>query len=220
MYIIDKNKDYYDYLSSPHIYGTDKSIVLDRRGSTVITDKSLVNLVYSPYTPSSSFRKIGYFFLLEIGFEQHIIEVIDIKFREEWMRTDELISCSFKKVYTFSNNKPTHLYSDLPISIREVSLDYVWGNKGREFKYKFDSTGSYSFSDIIRTTSDNQIVKLPILKETSLTSLFTPEEIWRALQTYLSSLNNDQDKETDLTDVERAEIHGFDKKTSFRNPIK
>ena len=218
MYIIDKNKDYYDYLSSPHIYGTDKRIVFDRRGSTATTDESLVKLVYSPYT--SSFKKRGYFFLLEIGFEQHIIEVVDIKFREEWMRTDELISCSFKKVYKFSNHKPTHLYENLPMSIREVELDYVWGNKGREFKYTFDKTGSYSFSDIIRATSDNQIVKLPLLKETSLTSLFTPEDIWRALQTYLSSLNNDQDKETDLTDVERAEKHGFDRVTSFRNPIK
>ena len=31
MYIVDKHKDYYDYIS--HIYGVDKDTAFDRRGS-------------------------------------------------------------------------------------------------------------------------------------------------------------------------------------------
>ena len=43
MYILDKNTDYYDYFS--HIYGEDKSITFDRRGSAIIKDEMLVDLL-------------------------------------------------------------------------------------------------------------------------------------------------------------------------------
>jgi hypothetical protein len=37
MKIIDRNKDYYDYLS--HVYGVDGNIAFDRRGSVLLTDR-------------------------------------------------------------------------------------------------------------------------------------------------------------------------------------
>ena len=50
--------------------------------------------------------------------------------------------------------------------------------------------------------------------------MLDPKETWIELQTYFSSLGNDKDIDLHLTDVEKAVNHGFDKKTSFRNPIK
>lgn len=56
----------------------------------------------------------------------------------------------------------------------------------------------------------------PILNETPITSLITPNEIYLNLCAYLSSLN-----EVDFTDSrtydQKAESAGFDSKTSFRN---
>jgi arginine/lysine/ornithine decarboxylase len=55
----------------------------------------------------------------------------------------------------------------------------------------------------------------PVIKQTSLTSLLAPEEIWKELQNYISSLNNDEDV-NHMTNVEKIENYGFDKKISFR----
>jgi len=75
-----------------------------------------------------------------------------------------------------------------------------------------------SFEEAV-VIKDNE-VKNPILRETKLTSLLDPQEIWVNLDNYLSSLNNDKDVSIPMTEEEKAEVHGFDRKTSFRNPIK
>jgi hypothetical protein len=219
MYIIDKNKDYYDYLSSPNIYGTDKRIVFDRRGSKSITDETIANLVYKKL---NSYKRNDSFILLEVGFKQYIIELCNIKYNNE-ISGGVFISCKFKLVQTIENNAPVHLYPEAPMSIREIDLHYRWKLKGvgRGYIYSIGKNTKLGFDNIVsRVYSDTAILN-PILKDTKLTKLFTPDEMWGNIQTYLSSLNNDNEQTgTDLTDVERAEIHGFDKITSFRNPIK
>lgn len=44
MLIIDKNNDFYDHIS--YIYGVDKKVVFDRRGSSLITDEDITKLGY------------------------------------------------------------------------------------------------------------------------------------------------------------------------------
>jgi hypothetical protein len=210
MYIIDKNKDYYDYLSSPNMYGTDKRVVLDRRGSTVIADEDLYNMVDHRSVLNNSF------ILIEYGFIQTLLKAVNIKTHEANNLT-QFDSCDFEIVKTYKENK--HYYST-PLSIRKARTFYRWERRNN----RDDLTGKFG-QDIKDVGVREEFFNLDsyansILKETSLTSLFTPEEIWIELQTYISSLNNDEDKETTLTDVERAEKHGFDRVTSFRNPIK
>lgn len=56
----------------------------------------------------------------------------------------------------------------------------------------------------------------PILKDTPITSLIPPQEIYNELCAYISSLNDIEFVDT-RSDVQKAESAGFDKKTSFRN---
>lgn len=204
MYIIDKNKDFYDYLS--HIYGVDKSITFDRRGSVNVDDLMIADKSMN-YPNIQSNSKT--FVLLEVGYVQHLIKLFDFVIDEGMY--ERVISCSMELVRTFKDFK--HYY-DSPISIRGVDVAYNW-TYFKPRSYRFDRP----FNEVVRRVYDKSI-DLPILKGTQVTSMLDAKEVWIELQTYLSSLGNDKDVDLHMTDVEKAVNHGFDKKTSFRNPIR
>lgn len=214
MLIIDKHVDYYDYLSN--IYGCDKRVVLDRRGSIKMSDESIVALIghiseYTPFYTDSNY----YFFLLEIGYIQYVIKIEDIKFKKSiHLNFDKFISCSMEIFHTFKNNKH---YFESPISIRRVEINFTYNWKKSEARIKYILNNN--FKETITKIYDN-FIDLPILTGTQITKIIDPQDIWKELQNYISSLNNDKDVSISMTDVERAEVHGFDKVTSFRNPIK
>lgn len=208
MYAIDKKKDIYDYLS--HIYGIDKAVTFDRRGSIVINDLTLVST--SGYNDLRN-EKEG-FILLEVGNVQYVIQLFD--FVKTKGMFPSVISCSMKVIYTYRDYK--HYYTS-PLSVRGVDINnYRWknwswkGNNEREFIF------TNNFKEDLRVLST--FIALPIMSNSQLASLIGADEIWKELQNYISSLNNDKNIELPMTDVEKAVNHGFDKKTSFRNPIK
>ena len=116
MYIIDKNKDFYDYLS--HIYGVDKVITFDRRGSVIIDDEIIAN--YSQKHCPSFREKDENFVILEVGMIQYLIKVFNFKTKEIF-NIAEFVSCSMEIVKIFNDNK--HRFNT-PISIRGVNLNY------------------------------------------------------------------------------------------------
>lgn len=209
MQIIDKNKDFYDYFS--YVYGVDKTITFDRRGSTIIYDESIFLLNNKSYLYLMVDRKTH--FILEVGNIQYLIEMYDIEIERNWS-INEFKSCKLKILHTFSNH--TH-YFDSVMSIREVDVKTRFNWSRGDFKR--EPILSDNFRDTVIKIYDNYI-NLPILKETQLTKVLDPEEIWKELQNYISALNNDKEVDIEMTDVEKAEIHGFDRKTSFRHPIK
>lgn len=210
MYIVDKNKDYYDYLS--HIYGLDKKIVLDRRGSKKIDDGNIVDLFYHLYY----YEKANNFLILEVGNVQYLIRVFKIKCSKgNELGHQEFVSCEMKIEHIFNNH--VHLY-DTPISIRAVSVKTNW-SWGKHYSRKSKYVISDNYQDTIERVFE-KVINLPILAGTQITSLIAGEEIWKELQNYISSLDNDKDVSIPMTDVEKAETHGFDKVTSFRHPIK
>ena len=217
MYIIDRNTDFYDYLSN--VYGVDKGIVFDRRGSVRLTDdwlSSFFSMVSVKYV-----EKDDQYFILEVGTVQYLIRAYDPK----WIKAsfDKVSSFKIEIVRVFHNNK--HRYGP-PISIRNVRLSHVhwWFS----IKSKNDTWDHYvqteSYEELFiaphhRHTSPTK-VDLPILAGTKLTSILNPDELWKELMNYISSQGNDKDVSIPMTDVEKVEQHGFDKKTSFRHPVK
>lgn len=202
MYIIDSNKDYYDHFS--HIYGLDKKVVFDRRGSHRITDSNLVNCRECKYTDFQ-------FILLETGLVQYLIEVKNIVIsnvpkpspnRSFNCYDAQLTSCEFEIVQKIEELRNV---TGKPIAVRSVHND--WRS---EWYCKLHPTPYSKY----RITPDIEI-DLPILASTSLTSVVAAEEIWRNISTYISSLNNDRDV-TQAPDIEKVVNHGFDKKESFR----
>jgi hypothetical protein len=137
MYIIDKNKDYYDHYS--HLYGVDKNIVFDRRGSVLINND---NLVLQP--ENRFFRDETQYILLETGMVQYLIKIDDIKYRKAPHKT---LKDSFNLVFDFAKFEIVKKFENYKnifgkaISIHSVYndwfsyLDYVCGTKSKKIDY-------------------------------------------------------------------------------------
>jgi len=214
MYIIDKNQDYYDYFS--HIYGIDKTVTFDRRGSIVLNNK---DLLISPITSGGwpwERREHHSYVILEVGYIQYLLCIHNIKFSEDVMYYvyTEVEDYDISIVRKYDEHK--HYFGD-PITLQSCVIDNWSSYMNKEVD--IDSfIKQNSFEESILFKSD--FIKNPILKNTKITSLLDSQEIWVNLDNYLSSLNNDKDVSIEMTEEEKAETHGFDRKTSFRNPIK
>lgn len=209
MYIIDKNKDYYDHIS--YTYGVDKKVVYDRRGSTQLTDEDLYNLVRG----RRHFMYNHKYLLLEVGFTQYLIKPTNIQVHMSDVATYTVFdSLDLELIHTYKEHRN---YFEEPMSLRWCYVNHEWDSLSN---IKLNLQGRYE-QDIVGVGSNPQwsfpeVYTNPILKDTSITSIISGDEIWKELQNYISSLNNDKDCSTLMTDVEKAEVHGFDKKKSFR----
>jgi len=207
MYIIDRNKDFYDHL--PHIYGVDKKIVYDRRGSTRLDDKYLGEMV----DWKRGWGEPEGFLILETGTLQFLIRVYDIKFLNVPYTIVKSIKVGIYHIY----NENQHLFST-PMSLGCINPGYRWN-----WKRRGDTSRKWivpDLSEVRERTIDRSIVSNPILAETSLTKVLDAYDVYKSLLNYISSLDNDIDVSIPMTDVQKAEVHGFDKKTSFRHPVK
>ena len=204
MYIIDSNKDYYDYVS--HIYGLDKKIVFDRRGSTRIESKDLVDLRETRYYGGKT-----QFILLETGMVQYLLKLDNIVVTDENKPKNKHIDLSAYQhvksfdveiVDKFEDHKNV---TGCPIAIRSVH------NSWRSYHYIKQFPTEYKDYKI---TNDIEL-DLPILASTCITKIIPAEEIWKNICNYISSLGNDKDV-AQASDIEKIVNHGFDKKESFR----
>lgn len=200
MFIIDKNKDYYDYFSK--IYGSDKNITFDRRGSKIITDENVVNIYnYDKHE--------GQFFILEVGNVQYLIRLYDLVLKKAdylYSTAEIFVSVKMEIKNIFRDNKNI---LGFPISIRSVNIPF------RSYHYD-KKTGKFITDYTEYSVTNTTVINLPILANTQLTRLINPEEIWKELSNYISSLNNDKNS-VFVPDIQKVVNHGFDKRESFRN---
>lgn len=209
MYIIDKNPDFYDYFS--HVYGVDKGIVFDRRGSAVLSNEILgaISVDRRGHTTGG--------LLLEIGYVQYILLLTNIEWDCEKLPST-VRSFDIELFHTYRENR--HI-SEAIMSLRRFNLQTIefgfrWGS---QLTSKRKEEIEIPLLDELRRRRESDIIEKPILTNTKLTSILDPQEIWIALQIYISSLGNDRDVNIPMTDKDKAEVHGFNKQ-SFRHPIK
>jgi hypothetical protein len=91
-------------------------------------------------------------------------------------------------------------------------------NKNRNKKFGYADIRS--IWDIEIEAEYNFGLENPILKNTPIPSLIPAREIYNNLDNYFRSMRNDKTVELVNSDIDKAINHGFDKKTSFRHPIK
>jgi hypothetical protein len=204
--IIDRNDDYYDHCSRQ--LGEDDKAVYDRRGSKLISlSNVLQNAIFS--------RRHTLFFVLEAGYRQYLFEAKNISWEDRTgvarppQADIELIKCFDEQKHYMP--APLSLIHDVDVASR-----YTWRKHGTANPLMLDG----SFEDSICWSRRAGTLMNPILKASSLTKFIPPLELWSALSDYVSSLNTEKGSTTPLTDIEKVVNHGFDKKTSFRNPIK
>ena len=203
MYIIDRNKDYYDHYSN--IYGVDKKVVFDRRGSVRITDSDIVSLAMSKYTRIfSRYLEREFYVVLEVGETQYLLQLNDVKLKLRSDTNIEVNDYQLQIVRVFDDHK--HYYESA-ISLCGVDINWLYRH------VDVSRWQSSLYSDLIRHTYKH--INLPIIGQTKLTKLIDGDTVWKLLQTYLSNLNTVTRNDTQ-TDIQKLESHGFDKKFSFR----
>jgi len=216
MKIIDRNDDFYDHFS--HIYGIDDRITFDRRKSVRLTNEMLYgdHFRYSQsdwyyWSPSKS-----KFHLLEVGYVQYIIQTDDVKVNKDGY-TLMYDSAKIKILHVYNDNRH---FGETPIFITSINLDTYrdyW--RWRRKKKKVREYIIPSLEELMRGGKKHKVTNLPIFRGTLLTKVLDAEKVWREIQTYISSLDNDKDISIEMTEKQKARTHGFDK-YSFRHPVK
>lgn len=206
MKIICKYKDYYDYFG--HVIGPGNAgddVVYDRRDCQKLTDPDLVShLMHYEKTrrPPHSGMGLGSgrSFVLEVGYTQYFmsLNIID----------SVAMTGKFSLEKTIKSHG--HIFKT-PMSISTYGIHWT-GNRELWRKLKDDfSLSSCKFDH-------ERAIPNPILADTGLMKLIDPQDIWVALDQYLSSLKNDVNQESaGLTDKDKAINHGFSHPESFRN---
>lgn len=224
MLILNKGKkDYYDYLAG--VYGIDKDIVFDRTEFTVlshINHFTSVDLSFffdpermlfaashndclrHPHGWTKEVYGRKHSFVLEVGFYQYLFEV-DRYIDEDGVVHIEptLISKFDKRVHIGKTPITLFPYKEEPIRTSGYYTTNGWDRVKEDMVYKLSK--SYQV--------DN-----PIVSGTWITGFIPAEELYNNIYNYLIACREPviEDKRND---VQKLESKGFDKKTSFRNPI-
>ena len=219
MKIIDRNKDYYDYLQG--IYGMDELVVYDRRDSFPID-------VSKPICDKGTFCRDYYnanfdrWFRREILFDDEKRKEVSIfgsnsvarrradaeeeKKREEALSKGHRIKTP-KRPLRILEGKIMHF-------ILEIGFYDYYFEVERYIDDKDDKKLILKYALIDR--DKEQLIKNPILYSTYIPKFIEPKEVWNNLYEYISSLRDVEFEDTRTND-QHIESHGFDKKISFRH---
>lgn len=212
MRILDGGKkDYYDYIVG--IYGIDSDITYDRRNSTVLShdkygfweDYFAEKKLYSDREKEQKYGwhlngdkyVYGYYhagriihFILEVGNTHYLFEV------ERYIENCKVYrNIKLVKAYDVKDKKSIHpiaLYG-VVYSISRISGEHIEFIKG-------------------------YVVENPILNNTFIPSYISAEDIYNKVYSYLIK-EKEPKIEDKRTDIQKLESKGFDKRSSFRNPI-
>lgn len=213
MKIIDKRKDYYDYLVGT--YGLDPDIVFDRRGSITLNSEFWFNDQYP-----------------NIGAKLPNTAILHLP-----QKRKEPILCSDNKIPVFGLDINSTIsigkftYDVLLDRYVEEDGETIGGSNHIIRIYNRDDKEKYPISFIlgripVYSGSYHKIehgllrgyyaTDNVILDGTWITKLFPATNVWEDVYDFLSSLKDKEIIDT-RTDKEKIVCAGFDTKTSFRN---
>lgn len=238
MRIIDKNKDFYDYLQG--IY-PDRLLVFDRTGSFVLTKQALCDCI-----PEHA-RRPGCFVLLQV------CNTFWLYYARRAQKSDVSIleqpEYNFELVASWKNyNKQRQL---LKLDLTDFSARDVFPNSRMFWMYEDNNKmaaalASVDFSEkkdllMAAVDTDNYRVlenvnrydtrtgwcsnlrtkyriRIPILSSSGLVGGIDPLGMYLSIEEYLSfeKTASERTESVGLTDKERITNHGFDVKHSFR----
>ena len=224
MRIIDKNRDYYDYLQS----SDDNRIVFDRRGSFTLTKEALCDAFnFVRYWDKTPYR----FLLMQCGATYWLFLAEITSYEGIWHSPSDYRLGLLSSWKNF--NKDIRL---LDISVVNPGVPFVmpWKMSSKEEILKHKDAlqneiaqGNYSKEkDLgrgIRYTDhkgkwEKQELPYPLLKECGIAGLVGAQEIFSAIEEYFSMriAESERTEPLGMTNNDKIEAHGFDVRTSFR----
>jgi len=214
MKILDNKKDFYDYLVGE--YGIDDLTVFDRRKAVIIKanvkPEKHVDYLFSTVRGDKdiyqkeeySYRigkkvKIGTYYRFALKTGRHFYH-----FLVERYLIDDMNVCIKTQLINEEDND--FLYSDLALAI----LPYP------NYQYYFSEKDYYRIEDKQRDVYKDQIIDLPILKDTVIPKYVLAKDVFLNIYSHLSS-KKDIKVEDNRSDIMKLQSAGFDKIESFRN---
>ena len=198
-------KDYYDYLVSK--YGIDNDVIYDRRNNFIIKCKDGLygHNVFFPYKqnydkPTELKRVYNNLHWEKKYVGKMYYFILEVGFKCYLFSIERYLDDNNELVFNPSLVKEVNnigRLSDEPISITPCDVNV--------------------FSDSYKLFKQEQIVN-PILSSIFIPSFIDAEEIYLNLYDYFIAIKDKPIIDT-RNDVQKLESCGFDKKTSFRNPI-
>lgn len=190
-------KDYYDYLIG--IYGIDPKVVLDRR--TTGPQYKFISVdtcdIFRLYICG---RQIdGVYFKDKFYYGDNLAE-IGVAVDQSWWKPSEITN----KRYYINSNISQRRRAD-----RYVNAEII--KDTRELNKKEDCT-------ILLEINNTQYYHYPILSKMELQKFIPAETIYNWLIDWISDKNEEKEnQQISMTDTQKLEAKGFNKKTSFRN---
>jgi len=212
MRIISKFKDFYDFLSG--IYGVDPLIVLNRLDFTMPTFSTLS--ISNDLPDEGKLRLYIGGFLIEsyykgdkIYYGEDLKQFADVEKHSKWY-------------YRF--NRSDDVKPDDYISIKIGSYRYSYQHFNLIIKKDMTKMNDkYNCPILLRKDDDKDenLYKNCILKDLNLNSFVSPEEVYKMISDWISYQRTIAEDHVDtMTNVQKIESKGFDKKTSFRPNMK
>lgn len=216
MRILDKNKDFYDYLQN--IY-RDDAYTFDRRDSYNLSKREFATNFSNYYNRWYTKTIPTGYFLLQICNTFWLFYIKQTEFND----ADTCINYEITGYITWKNYNAKRKL--ILLSVKNDYLDDKY-NKKPDFEYwknKFLHMEEPKFGREVNkftTWQDNKKMEkhIPILKDIGVASFVEPLDIYLALEEYFSKEKTESERteSIDLTNKEKIENHGFDTKTSFR----
>lgn len=210
MKIIDNKKDFYDYLAG--INGIDEYVVYDRRNS--VSAKKELDKYLKPLSQTDNETNDRLFLRVMAG-DKAWAFLISIEsngtFKVELWNKNEQVKGKLGRGYIFN---PWDWDGD-------TSYHDYYNPKTGEYK-PIKPTPEAPLLIEYRLTSSSwawQYIENPILIGLPIVSKIPAQDIWQAIYDYLLKMKEPEIVDT-RTDEEKAESHGFDRKTSFRKDKK
>jgi len=195
MKIIDKRRDYYDYLSG--IYGINEKLVLDRREYDNQISSDIIKFYIAGYIVEGLLLNDKFYYGDDLN-------QFKIKKKSFWLH----LSKHWKRDYDNS-----------------IEIEYNDGSyKKQNWVYikpiKDDDAINNRFDCPILMQCSDQVYKYPLLKNFNLATFIPPETIYKWIEEWLSRRISLLEVTSELPNDLKIESKGFDKKTSFRTKIK
>lgn len=221
MKIIDKNKDFYDFYQDVY---RDNTFTFDRRDSFLLTKELMCDyLDYSYDWGRKNLEKLKIknsyshnYLLLQVchNYWLFLIEITEVT---EWGKAKDY------KVKLLANWKNTNKTRELLcLSIVEFPFFYHRNTKEKDFIQCVDTNDYKVKRDINRFAfrRGNELIEkhTPLLKACGIADYINPFDIYLALEEFFSleKTASERREPLNITDIDKIERHGFDKKTSFR----
>lgn len=201
MRIIDKNKDFYDYFQ---VYNDD--VIFDRRGSYILTNQDICDLwcgFHEDFSDKYLLLQVGYSYWLMIAkCESTAVSITNVS------------QCVDYSLELIDYWKDYNHFDSLHFGTvdKHFSTEFLFSKKWDWKSNLIDEIkrGNYEYKKDFTERHPNLI-----FRNTKIPSVVMADDLYNAFDEYFSHLKDDV-KVDNMSDIEKVESHGFDKKTSFR----